>query len=327
MTIQKKLIYSLVLLSVLLLLANIVFEISAHVEAEPISEMSIKEIEKKVSLTLNDYGIKSEWIKKVHVKNNLSDSLNYLYNVTLPKDVSIPSLIKDLNSSFTSDIVNIETVEKINYSNTLVDIYSNKKLKLHASLKHSKKNVRIYSIYSFLVLVNFDDVENELNELENIYCNFTYLVVPSKSALNKKKIMNGNYALLLNDELSGSAYALEEDYSKQKLINRIHSIIISFGRDKTYLIDKSSNIYNSKIYSLLRDEFNKRGINIIPLQKYSILKGETTHELVSLFDFYSTSLKGKEGKTFVVNLKNFLDLQTSIAKQVKMGDKVMHVKF
>ena len=54
MTIQKKLIYSLVLLSVLLLLANIIFEISAHVEAEPISEMSIKEIEKKVKEILAD---------------------------------------------------------------------------------------------------------------------------------------------------------------------------------------------------------------------------------------------------------------------------------
>ena len=327
MPIQKKLIYSLVLLSVLLLLANIVSEISMHVEAEPIPEMSTKEIEKKVSLTLNDYGIESEWIKKVYLKNGLSDSLNYLYNIALPKDVSIPSLIKDLSSSFNSDIVNIKTVEKINYSNTLVDIYSNKKLKFHASLKHSKKNVRVYSIYSFLVLVNFDNVEDELNKLENIYCDFSYLVVPSKGALNRKKAMDGNYSLLLNDELGETAYALEEDYSKQKLVNRIRSIIISFGRDKTYLVDKTSNIYNSKIYSLLRDEFNKRGINIIPLQKYPILKGETKHELESLFDFYSTSLKGKEGKIFVISLKNFLFLQTSIAKQIKMGDKVVQVKF
>ncbi|MCK5457555.1 MAG: hypothetical protein KAI45_10555, partial [Melioribacteraceae bacterium] len=178
-------------------------------------------------------------------------------------------------------------------------------------------------------LVHFD-LKNEVSswqEIEHIYYDFTYLITPSKTAFEEKKNFSGKYALLINDQLSGSEYALEEDYSKQKLTNRIRSIVINFGNNKKYLIDETSAIFNSKIYSLLRDEFNKRGISLISLQKYSKLKGKTDQELISLFQFYTTSLKGKKGKTFVVNMNDFLKLKTPIAKQIKMGDKVVEVSF
>jgi hypothetical protein len=327
MSTQKILIYSLVVLSVLLILANITLEVSTNIETKPIPEISKQEIEQHVSNLLLDYGIKSEWIKKVFVKKKLSDSLNYLFNVSLPRDISIPSLIKDLNNSFTDGVASVETIEKKNYSNTTVNIYSNNKLKLKAHFKHSKKIIREFSTYSFLVTTKFSDDSRALKSAKSIYYNFTYLITPSENALMAKKLLKGKYALLINDELSDTKYALEEDFSKQKLVNRIRSIIISFGRDKTYLIDKTSKIYNSKIYSLLRDEFQKRGIKIILLQNFAFLKGETMQELTSLFNFYSTSLKGKKGKVFVISFSDFLSLQPSIAKQIKLGDKIIEVDF
>lgn len=327
MIIKRKFIYALIVLSILLILSNILLEVTSPKEEKTIPEVSLNEIELKFSTTLNSYGILSDWIKKVHVNSRLSDSLNYLFNVTLPQDVSIPTLLKDLNNSFDSESAKIETIEKKNYSNSQIKIYSNEKLKLQANLKHSKKIIREYAEYSFLVHVDFNNEVNNWKKIENIYYDFTYLITPSIAAFKRKNSFNGKYSLLLNDQLSGTEYALEEDYSKQKLTNRIRSIVISFGKDKTYLIDETSAIFNSKIYSLLRDEFSKRGINLISLQKHSKLKGNTKQELISLFQFYTTSLKGKEGKIFVINMNDFLKLQAPIAKQIKMGDKIIEVKF
>ncbi len=324
---KRKFIYSLVVFSILLIISNILLEVTSKKEKKTIQEISINEIELKFSSTLNNYGILSNWIKKVYVKNRLSDSLDFLYNVTLPQEVSMPALIKDLNNSFDLEKITIETIERKNHSNTQLRIYSNKKLKLQANLRDSKKISRKYASYSFLVHADVNNDERAINEMEDIYCDFTYLITPSKEAFEIKNSFNGKYALLINDALSGTEYSLEEDFSKQKLTNRIRSIVINFGNDKTYLIDETSAIFNSKTYNLLRDEFEKRGINLISLQKYSKLKGKTKQELISLFQFYTTSLKGKGEKTFLINSIDFLELQPLIAKQIKMGDKVVNVSF
>ncbi|MCF6268104.1 MAG: hypothetical protein L3J41_00135 [Melioribacteraceae bacterium] len=327
MLLKRKFIYALVVVTIVLIISNILLEVNFKKEKKTIPEVSLNEIELKFSTTLSSYGILSDWIKKKYVNSKLSDSLDYIFNVTLPQDVSIPTLIKDLNNSFNSASINIETTEKKNYSNTRIKIYSNEKLKLQANLKHSKKIIRKYAEYSFLLYVDFNNAETNWKEIKNIFYDFTYLITPSKAALEAKNNFDGKYAMLLNDQLRGTEYALEEDYSKQKLINRIRSIVISFGKDKIYLIDETSALFNSKIYSLLRDEFSKRGIRLISLQKYPKLKGNTNQELISLFQFYTTSLKGKEGKTFVLNLNDFLKLQPHIDIQIKIGDRVVEVKF
>lgn len=327
MSVKRKFIYALIVISIVLIISNILLEVVSKKEVKTIPEISLNEIELKFSTSLNNYGILSDWIKKVHLKTKLSDSLDFLFSVTLPVDVSIPTFIKDLNNSFNSESISIKTIEKKNHSNTTLKIYSNEKLKLQANLKHSKRIIRKHAEYSFIVYVDFNQDLDIWMKVKNIYYDFTYLITPSKLALKEKKNFNGSYALLIDDKLSETEYALEEDYSKQKLMNRIRSIVISFGNNKTYLIDETSAIFNSKIYSLLRDEFGKRGINLIALQKYSKLNGNTNQELFSLFNFYTTSLNGKEGKTFVLNLNDFLKLETPIAKQIKMGDKVVEVKF
>lgn len=324
---KRKFIYALIVISILLIISNILLEVTSKKEVKTIPEVSINQVELNFATTLNNYGILSNWIKKVYVKSRLSDSLDFLFNVTLPQDVSIPALIKDLNNTFDSENIKIETIERKNHSNTQVKIYSNKNLKLQANLKDSKKIIRERAEYSFLVHFDFINEVSSWQEIEQIYYDFTYLITPSKTAFKGKKNFSGKYALLINDQLSGTEYALEEDYSKQKLTNRIRSIVINFGNDKRYLIDETSTIFNSKIYSLLRDEFNKKGISLISLQKYSKLKGKTKQELISLFQFYTTSLKGKKGKTFVVNMTDFLKLKTPIAKQIRMGDKVVEVSF
>ncbi|PIQ09650.1 MAG: hypothetical protein COW71_05360 [Ignavibacteriales bacterium CG18_big_fil_WC_8_21_14_2_50_31_20] len=319
-------IYALIAFTLLLIILNISLEIFLKPEVKPIPIISKNEIETKFGLTLNKFGISNNWIKKKVVKQKLSDSLNYIFDVSFPKDISIASFIKEINKALINEQVKVETREKVNYGNSVLMIFEDDILKLQANLVLSDKIIREFAEYSFLVKLFFSDEELPWSELSRIFYDFTYLITPSKKSLEIKNQVTNNYAVLLSDEINETDFLLHEDFSKQKLINNIRSIIISFGSDKTYLIDETSDLYKSKIFSFIRDEFNSRNIKLISLQSFPYLIGNTKTEVVSLFNFYTTSLKGKEGKTFVIDYDNFLYLQPAIEKQLKMGDKVVDVK-
>jgi len=320
---RRNLIYALIATALLLIVVNISFEVvSQKTEVKKLSVTKIK-IENKLAKTLENYGISSEWIKKVYVKNPLSDSLNYLFNISIPEEVTIATLIKDINKSFIFQPVKIETIERKNHSNTILKIYSNKILKLQANLDHSRKTKRDFAEYSFLVFINTDDNQTPVEKTDKIYFDFNYLIVPTKKSTELKNSFNRNYAVLLNDQISDSDFELKEDFSKQTLINNIRTIILTFGKDKLYLIDETSALYDSKIYSLLRDEFGSRGIHLKSLQKYPKIEGNNFEQLNSLFNFYTTSMKGKEGKSFIIELNNFILLNPAIENQIKKGDKVI----
>ncbi len=324
---RKNIIYALIVLSLVLIILNISVEVSHQEEEIPIHVLSKKEIENKFAVALDNYGIANSWIKKTFVRHKLSDSLNYLFNISIPIDVTIASLIKDINSEFVLPLVEVETKERKNNSSSVLKIISNGVLKLQANLNHSKKVARKYAQYSFWVIKMFSEEESKNNVLKNIFLDYTYLLLPSKKTAEVLGGLNSNYAILLNDAINQTEFALKENFSKQKLINNIRSIIISFGKEKAYLIDEHSALFNSKIYSLIRDEFNSRGIKLHSLQKFPFIRGSSTEQLTSLFHFYTTSLKGKEGKIFIINADDFITLQPSISKQIKMGDKVVGVEF
>lgn len=323
---KRNLVYALIVISLILIIINISIEVVAKKSEESTPKFSKKEIENRFSLTLNNYGIDSGWIKKVYVKKLLSDSLDYLFNISIPKEITIASFIKDVNNSFINFPVEIETSERRNYSNSILKIYSNNILKLQANLNHSDNVKRKFAEYAFLVYTNTRDSEIPIEMTSKIVYDFTFLLVPSQLSQKIKSKINRDYAVLLNDEIVDHEYSLKEEFSKQKLINNIRTIILTFGKDKLYLIDESSALYNSKIFSLLRDEFESRGIKLKSLQHYSKIEGNNVEQLKSLFNFYTKSLKGKEGKEFVIELNNFLLLNPTIEKQIKKGDKVVEMR-
>lgn len=324
---RKNFIYIFIVVSLLLIMLNISLDFTSKKEKTVVVYvLSQKEIESKFANALSEFGIPNSWIKKVFSKKKLSDSLNYVFNVSIPKDVTIATLIKEINSQFDIDEVNVVAREERNYGSSVLKIYSDSILKLQANLNYSKKVKRGFAEYSFLVYRSFLGDKSNEKKWKHIFFDFTYLIVPSQVTKESVKELKENYAVLLNNSINETEFALKENYSKQKLVNNIQSILINFGKERAYIIDKNSVLYNSKIYNMIRDEFNSRGIKLHSLQEVQFLKGESFKQLISLFDFYTTSLKGKRGKTFVINANDFLNLQPQIAKQVKRGDKVVKVE-
>jgi len=324
--IKRKFIYGLISFSLLLIAANIYID-NFFTKSEPvIREISKTEIENGFTKTLIDHGIDDEWIKKIDVDRTAADSIDYIYRVKIPTDVSITSIIKDLNETFMNEPLLIESKERKNYSNSTVKFYSNDIVKLEAYLNHDKKIRRKFATYSFIV--NADNIR--INEMLKIQIPFSIAITPSVT--NAKQIsrlneLNKSYVILLDDKIENSKYKLDKDFSKEKLIRSIKSILFSFGRNRVYIIDDNSSIYNSKSYNLLKDELVKRNIKFIIKSSLTKLSADSKNELFSLFEFYSTSLKKKEGKIFLINYNNFVTLQDPLEKQIKRGDRIILPQF
>ncbi|MEN8192469.1 MAG: hypothetical protein ABFS12_06600 [Bacteroidota bacterium] len=324
---KRKLIYALIFISLLLIIGNILIERFSEQDIVIVQEVSQKVIEEKFQSVLNDYGIIDSWISKKTPRRKIADSLDHIYKIKIPLDISIASLIKDINTNFLDLPVSIESVEKKNYSNSEIKISSNNFLKFSVNLVHDKKIKREYSEFSFVVKIDDKVNEEVLEKFSKIYFKYKVVFIPSEFSSEIMEELDCDYLVLLNNEIEDSRFLLDEDYSKQKLVNAIKEIIITFGRKAVYLIDKESRIYKSKIYNLIKDEFEKRGISILDLNTLTPLSAETAKQLNSLFGFYVTSLKGKDGKTFFLSYSDFLALAPQIEKQIKMGDRVTEVSF
>lgn len=321
---KRKIIYVLISISLLLIISNILLENFYYDDNIPIvQELSKNIIEERFLSTLIDYGIINDWISQSTSKKNKSDSIEYIYKIKFPSKISIASFIKDVNASFVKQPVVIESVEQRNYSNSEIKIFSNNTLKLSAKLIHDRKIKREYAEFGFIVKIDDQINDATLDELSKLYFNYTVAFIPSEFSSEVLNELESDYIVLLNDEINDSRFLLDEDYSKQRLVNTIKEIIITYGRKAVYLIEESSILYNSKIYSLIKEEFEKRGIKLLSLSSVTSLKAESKKQLQSLFQFYATSLKGKEGKNFFISYNDFSSLTPLIERQIKMGDQVV----
>ena len=265
---KRKIIYALISFSLLLIFGNIILEKYYYDDVVIVQEISRNEIEEKFLTALDNYGIIQEWVTRSTSKKNLSDSLEYIYKIKFPSEISIASFIKDVNANIVDQSVEIESIEQRNLSNSEIKIYSNKILKLVAKLIHDRKIKREYAEYRFIVKID-DQINDEMfNELSKLYLNYAIAFIPSEFSSEVQEKLERDYMVLLNDEIDDSQFILDEDYSKQRLVNVIKEIIITYGRNTIYLIDETSILYNSKIYSLIKEEFEKRGIKILSLNFY-----------------------------------------------------------
>ncbi len=226
---KRKIIYALIFTSLLLIIGNILID-QFYVD-EPVvvvQDLSREQIEEKFLSTLNDYGIKNEWITKTTPKKKISDSLDQIYKIKIPLGISIASFIKDVNSNFINQPVVVKSFEKKNYSNSEIKIYSNKILKLNANLIHTRKIKREYSQYGFIVKID-DQVDEELlDQLMQLSFNYAVSFVPSEFSSENLIQLSSSYFVLLNDEIEDSQFLLDEDFTKQKLVNNIKEIIIAY---------------------------------------------------------------------------------------------------
>lgn len=326
---KKKIITYLFVIALTLLVVNIAVDIFKQKVNKPNpKELSRTEIENTFWKVLDDYGIKAAWVKKKKFHVEYEDSINAQFMITLPAEVPIPLIIKDINNVIEKDITGFVSKEIQIFGTTEIRIYTNELLKLKATLTPDPKLVRRKNEYSFVISDALTVADLQFNSFLNINYPIAAAVVPDPDEILKADSLqrfSKEYVLLLNDDIDDSKMKLVQEYQKELLRSSIRNILASFAKAKFVTVDERETLFNSPIYNFVRDEFKKRKFAPIPWSEFIRLEMDDEQELVSKFKFYSEDTTASRQKVFYLTLDNFGKILPYLAKYKKQGSKIVPV--
>ena len=144
--------------------------------------MSSTEIDSLFRLSLHSFGLLDDWIKEIK-----SSKLDKSYKVKIPKDLSIPVILVEINSNFLETDVRINSVEKIFSGRTILEIKSKDEIKLRADFDYDKSIFRSAGTAAFMLekfeLSSFESLEQDDYSVHSS-------LFSSGSVLNGKVVFN-----------------------------------------------------------------------------------------------------------------------------------------
>jgi len=285
------------------------------------TKLSSGEIDSLFRLSLRSFGLLDVWIKE-----GKSANIDYFYKVKIPKDLSIPVLLVEINSNFWESGVTINSVEKIFSGRTILEIKLHDKIMLKADFDYDKKIFRSAGTIAFL-LEDFELSSLEDSLLLEIPEPFSPLLIPSTENLAVSKFIirkQKTYSVLLNDDIPDLKYKLSDNYSQNRLNGSLLSIINDFPSATYFFIDDQSDLFNSSVFSYLKDELVKRKIKIVKLSSLQKLNFNEMNELIISFDTFMKNTDEGESITFLISEDNFRNLLPEIKSYRKVGYKIVH---
>jgi hypothetical protein len=323
---KRRTVYMLFAVAILLLVSNLLLN-KLLPKANPEHEalvLSGLEINNHFLQAVNNFGLEEDWIV-VRKLSNKTDSLFSFYEIKLPPDLPIPALISEIKTEISSDSVEIKSIEKKMGSKTKLEIYSGGFLKLTSDIDYDKDLVRKRGSVGFLIeVISFDDQEDSL--LFDVPESFAVLLIPSKeNKKHSKFILNKSkeFALLLNDEIDDLEFKLSEDYSNNRILNSVKSIIGSFSKAIFFVIDDDSEIFRSKVFPVISAELKKRNIKLLLKSAFHQLENDEETDLINSFDSIFKQLA--EDKLIILsNVKDFRLLLPEIVRYRKVGFKFIN---
>lgn len=306
----------------ILLLANIFIADSRETEnAEQRKNFKYSEVDSFFIISLKNFGLPDKCILR---KETLK--IPYTYGIKIPKDLSIPVVLSEINNVFSEANVTINAVEKSFNGLTELEIKSEETTILKANIDYDaelkRKSRRIA-----IIIDNFRMLSREDSALLDISEPFSLLITPSSQALDLIKFLedkNKTYSLLLDDNITELKYKLNEDYSFSRMEGPLVSILNDFTGATLIFIDDKSDIYNSDSYSLIKDEFSKRKIGLIELNRLNLLNESNDDQLLNFFDEFMKNLSGDDGAVVRLTQQDFKILYGEIKKYKKLGYKIVH---
>ncbi len=317
----------LVATAVVLLIVSVALNYKKKIAGkEPVSELSILQIENVFFKVLDDYGIEKDWISIRKVKPADEDSIRVQYIVKLPADMPVPLIIKDINKVIEKDITAFVSEEKKIYGTTEVRIYTNEILKLKAILIPDKENIRKRNDLLFIINDVLDLNDSNYKKFLSIYFPTSALVTPGLGILTKIDTLKNyqkEYAVFLSDDITDSGLKLNPGFQKQILRGSIGNIIADFKDAKLYVVDERSKVFKSSIYEFVRNEFKRQGITLHRQSEFINLEAEKDSMLITKFRFYCNDTTGVHQKVFILGFYDFQKIFDEIERFKKKGNKII----
>lgn len=293
---------------------------------EPVSELSIHQIEKVFFKVLDDYGIEKDWISTKKVKPTEEDSIRVQYFVKLPADMPVPMIIKDINKVIEKDITAFVSDEKKMFGTTEVRIYTNEILKLKATLIPDKENVRNRNDLSFIISDALELSDANYKKFLSVYLPVAALVTPGHDVETKVDTLKNyqkEYAVYLNDEIKDSELKLNPGFQEHILRGSIGNIISDFKEAKLFVVDEKSKVFKSSMYGFVKGEFLRQGIVLRPRSEFINLEPTEDSLLIPQFRSLCDDSTGVHQKLFILNFENFQKIFGEIERLKKKGNKVI----
>lgn len=327
-SLYKKILITLFVLVILLLIANIIITKISNKDVQPKDRESLSgiEIDSLFHTALKNYGFSDNWIVKKKLKKISGDSLYATYSVAVPKDVPIQMLILEMKNLFWENDVLIDAEETSTNKISIVKLTSDKKLKLAAEFTYNEEMKREFGAVSFLVSdLPFDD-EEVLAELfktpEFYYAVFTP-GAESKKQLNELSKAEKRYAVLLNDDITELDYKLASNFSEERILRSLKEIITAFYSAAFFIVDEKSDLYESKNYAFIQTQLYKRGIVLVPTNRFSTLNSNSLN-VDSKFQEFILSVNKTDEKILLVTTDEYLSIVKLVPSYRKIGYKFIY---
>jgi len=323
---QKKLISILFAIALVLILTDIIIDkIDADKPKVKLNEVSSKQLEERLFTALNNYGIKENWIEKRNFKNHPGDSLTYRFFITLPGDLPHLEVLREFFSLNPETDVKIRAREEKQDTRTLLKVSVNDEQKLEATFRTIPDTLRNYPTLTFLI-TKMSELSREQSEHLLAMPYSTGICIPPTPdgdvLRERAKFYNKQFFVMINDQLQ-EPYILEPDETKSELNKAIQKITTEYKGATGFIIDNNSELYNSVIFSFLRDRFAEKNCVLYSMARYKKLDSESIDDLLSRIYFYAKSSGPDEKKLFLIPAEKFHNIIDDINKLRKFGYKLL----
>jgi hypothetical protein len=320
---KKNLLISLFILATILIVAAIFLKSNLIVHVSDEESVDRNEISERFKKILDEFNIENKFIKENKIKDKYSGQEFSNIKVQVPKDLSIPEILEDVFQSFRKDSLIIQSLEKVKSGKSTVVLKMGRSTFLQAEFDYSKNYSRNKGYIAF-ILDAVDPANESTIALIESPAKLNLLIRPETKHLQLLEFIKNNgqqFSVLIDDDISEQKYRLAADFSEQRIVTVIKTLVSDFQKAVCFVIDENSNFYNSPNYEILTRELSKRNIKLF--QKSEFVNLVNDEKFLDSFNAQMNALASGGSIIFLVSEDAFVSLNSEINKYKKKGYRVI----
>ena len=320
---RKNFLISLFILAIILIAASIIFKANLIAVVSDEDSIDRNEISERFKKILNEFDIENKFIKENKVKDKYSRQEFSNIKVQVPKDLSIPEILEDVFQSFKKDSLIIQSIEKVKGGKSALSLKMGRSILLQAEFDYSKDYSRNNGYIAF-ILNDVDPASESTSALIESPEKLNSLIRPEIKHLQHLEFISKSgqqFSVLIDDDITEQKYRLGPNFSEQRIVTVIKTLVSDFQKAVCFIIDDNSNFYNSPNYEILKRELTKRNIKLIRKSEFVNLNYDET--FIDSFNERMRSLNRGGSIVFLVSEESYVTLNDEIKKYKKKGYRVI----
>jgi len=321
---RRNTLLSLFVLAIILL---IIYTVLNSVLLDSVTEESVintQEVSERFLILLDDFGIEEKLIKVNNIKNKSTDRSILNIKVQVPIDLSIPEIILDIYQTFIRDSLSFNSIEKVKGGKSTLTFNKGEQEILRTEFNYSKDYFRDKGNIAFIIN-DVDPGNTSTASLIESPNKLTFLLRPDSKNIQQLEFIKDNgkqFSILIDDETNEQKYKLGADFSEQRVIAVIKTLVQDFGSATLFILDDKSTFYKSANRNIFYRELKKRRIKLFTFSDFTVL--DKDENIFDDFDRGIENLTRDEGSVFLLSLDSYQMIGDEIKKCKKRGYRIVN---